>query len=98
MSLKNAKAKPVKDLVIDRTQPSWEITLSDGSTATISKPLGKHLQKGQIMADGDQSTLAACMMCQLVKINGNPQTIEFFGELPVKDYVALTMEVMGEGK
>lgn len=74
------------------------IELSNGVTVEIAEPKGKHMQKAMLMADGNQSLITPALMCQLVRINGEAKTMEDFGELPLKDYNTLMVEVLGEGK
>lgn len=79
---------------IDATNPPFvALKLSDGRIATVFRGRGKHIQKAQTMARGDETQYVPALMHLLVRVNGAQLPAEDFADLWATDYTAILIEV-----
>lgn len=79
--------------------PYKTFNLSDGRKVEMpEKPKGKHAIKATDMMGGKASMYLPALMCQLCKVEGEFQPMEFYAELDLDDYNLISGEVTGSEK
>jgi hypothetical protein len=75
---------------------SKEISLKDGRIVVLkSEPKGRHAAQAAKISNNNQDLVAAAIAAQVVEINGKGVTMEEILDLPLADYFAVVMLVMG---
>ena len=74
-----------------------EIKLRKGRIATIFRePIGADMEAATLIADGRTEKLNTAICARVVKIDGNPVTMESLSALHLKDYLKIVKAVIGE--
>jgi hypothetical protein len=74
------------------------VTLSDGRVVQLGRALGRHLERGAIVAkDGTQPiSLMMGVVAQVAKIDGRPLIYEALQDMEMADVLKLIGEVQGK--
>ena len=74
-----------------------EIKLRKGRVAVIFRePTGADMEAATLIADGRTEKLNTAVCARVVKIDGQPVTMEALAAIHLKDYLKLVKAVMGE--
>ncbi len=61
------------------------VKLPSGPVATIFDGYGRHMFAAQRMTQGDNTGFIACLMTQLVRVEGKAVTLEELEDMPLSD-------------
>lgn len=84
------KTKYLKVLTVENDQ-GQEVKIG------IINAKGRHVIKAQNIMDGDSSKWFPALMHVVCRVDDQPQPLEYYEDLPMKGFMALMVEIGGEG-